>query len=136
MLLCVHNKVEKFCDDCGGCEHGLFKINCKTCNPEYRPTPQSEKQKIFCEHDKRHDNCLKCCNPDMVCEHGKFKRSCRECVADGVAPAKSMICYHLKLKQHCKLCGNPDLWCALHDKEKRRCVKCSAQAVPGHEEEL
>jgi hypothetical protein len=114
MSKCDHNKLKKYCSECGGsclCIHNLRKYRCKECNG-------SE----LCQHNKSKYRCKECGGSD-ICKHNKLKKYCDECDGTG-------LCIHKIRRSRCNECGGCDL--CQHRKQKHLCKECDGSQICFH----
>ena len=112
--ICEHNKLKRYCADCGSnsiCEHGRRKDRCKECGGSQ-----------ICEHNKRRSTCKEC-DGGEICEHNRLRHSCKEC-------GGSQICEHNKVKSACKECGGSQI--CEHNRERKSCKECKGSQICEH----
>lgn len=116
--MCVHNRKQPNCKDCGGsyfCVHKRRKNDCQECGGS-----------SICIHKRRKVQCKEC-GGSSICIHQRVKSTCKDCGGSG-------ICIHQRIKTDCKDCGGSRI--CIHKNFKRSGRECRGIDVCIHNKQL
>lgn len=127
--VCIHNRQECVCKDCGGasiCKHDKIRSHCKPCgggsickHDKIRSTCKQCGGGSICKHDMLRSKCKKC-DGGSICDHKRIRAVCKECNGGS-------ICDHKKRRSDCKECKGNSI--CVHDNFRSYCKACKGSSI-------